>query len=292
MPSFDENHVKLCGGIVVWDGVTQPETQQQGKNAGKLKWTLKVVFPPNCPDLGLYDQLANKKLQESPFRGVLPAGGRMPINQVGPTEFNGMFPGWFCISFKTTLRAPEIYDDSGTGQQLDPMQFGQVVFPGQSVDVLAHCYDYDNAGNKGISGGMDGFQVNLALNSQRQNFGGGGPDTQAAFGGQPQQQGGGQPQQQPAYQQPAQQQPAQQQPAYQQPAQQQPAQQQPAYQQPAQQQPAQQQPAYQQPAQQQPAQQQPAYQQPAQQQPAYQQPAQQQPAQQQPQQATNFMPNQ
>ena len=66
MPQFDENHVKLCGGTVVWDGVTRPETVTQGKNAGKPKWTLKVLFPPNNPDLLLYDQLANKTLAPEP----------------------------------------------------------------------------------------------------------------------------------------------------------------------------------------------------------------------------------
>ena len=75
MPKFDEQHVKLCGGFIVWDGVTQPEIVQQGAKAGGQKWTLKVVFPPNCPDLPLFDQLVNQQLQQSKFRGQLPAGG-------------------------------------------------------------------------------------------------------------------------------------------------------------------------------------------------------------------------
>ncbi|UNA02189.1 ssDNA-binding protein [Alteromonas phage vB_AmaS-R9Y3] len=188
MAQFDENHVRLDGGIVVWDGVTQPETQQQGANAGKPKWTLKVVFPPQCSDLPLYDQLAQKRLRESKFKGNLPAGGRMPIGQVQPGEFNDLFPGWLVISFKTTLRAPDVYDENG--QLLDPMQYGNMIYNGQKVNVLAHCYDYDNAGNKGISAGLDGIQIIASANAQRLNIGGGGVDTASAFGGQGNQGGG------------------------------------------------------------------------------------------------------
>ena len=188
MAQFDENHVRLDGGIVVWDGVTQPETQQQGANAGKPKWTLKVVFPPQCSDLPLYDQLAQKRLRESKFKGNLPAGGRMPIGQVQPGEFNDLFPGWLVISFKTTLRAPDVYDENG--QLLDPMQYGNLIYNGQKVNVLAHCYDYDNAGNKGISAGLDGIQIIASANAQRLNIGGGGVDTASAFGGQGNQGGG------------------------------------------------------------------------------------------------------
>ena len=181
MAQFDENHVRLDGGIVVWDGVTQPETQQQGANAGKPKWTLKVVFPPQCPDIPLYDQLAQKRLQESKFKGNLPAGGRMPIGQVQPGEFENMFPGWLVISFKTTLRAPDVYDENG--QKLDPMQYSNMIYNGQKVNVLAHCYDYDNAGNKGISAGLDAVQIVASANAPRLNLGGGGVDTASAFGG-------------------------------------------------------------------------------------------------------------
>jgi hypothetical protein len=265
MPHFDEKHVKICGGYIVWDGLTRPETITQGKNAGKPKWTLKVVFDPNNPDIGLFYQLSTKALLESKWRGQLPQGGRMPIATVRPGEFNDMFPGWVCISFKTSLRCPDAYDENG--QLLDAMQYGPLIYGGQKVDVLGHCYEYDQAGNKGISAGLDGLAIIVSANAPRQTFGSAGVDTASAFGGG-----------QPAYGQPAQpsyaQQPAQQ-PAYGQPTHQ-PAQQ-PAYSQPA--------PNYE-PANHQPAPaQQPAYGQPAPQ-PA---PAQ-QPAYGQPQQAHNFIP--
>ena len=180
MPQFDEKHVKICGGFIVWDGITQPEIVQQGAKAGSQKWTMKCVFEPSNPDLGLYDQLANKCLMESKWRGQLPQGGRMPIGQVGPDEFGGMFTGWSVISFKTTLKAPDVYDENGA--PVDAMAFNQVIFTGQKVDVLAHCYDYDAAGNKGVSAGLDAFAVIQSAQAQRLQIGGG-VKTADAFGG-------------------------------------------------------------------------------------------------------------
>jgi len=184
MPQFDERHVKLCGGVVVWDGVTQPETAQAGAKAGQPKWTLKVVFPPTCPDLPLYDALARRTLQDSKWRGQLPAGGRMPIGMVQPGEFNDMFTGWCVISFKTTLKAPDVYgiDPNGTATLQDPMQYGRMIYPGQQVDVLAHCYDYDSAGNKGVSAGLDALSYSTVSVAPRLAIGGGGVNTGAAFG--------------------------------------------------------------------------------------------------------------
>jgi hypothetical protein len=184
MPQIDQDHVKLCGGIVVWDGVTQPEIAQAGAKAGQPKWSLKVVFPPTCPDLPLFDALARKKLQESKFRGQLPSGGRMPIGMVLPGEFNDMFPGWCVISFKTTLKAPDVYgiDPTGSGVLQDPMMYTRMVYAGQTVDVLAHCYDYDAAGNKGISAGIDAFSYPLNSQAPRLPFAGSGMNTGAAFG--------------------------------------------------------------------------------------------------------------
>ena len=185
MPQFDDKHVKLCGGVVVWDGVTQPEIAQAGAKAGQPKWTLKVVFPPTCPDLGLYDALARRCLQESKWRGQLPAGGRMPIGQVQPGEFGDMFPGWYVISFKTTLKAPDVYgiDPNGTATLQDAMQYGRMIYAGQQVDVLAHCYDYDAAGNKGVSAGIDALSYSLTSQAPRLAIGGGGVNTAGAFGG-------------------------------------------------------------------------------------------------------------
>ncbi len=181
MPQHDQDHVILTGGVLVWDGINNPETITQGDNTGKQKWALKAVFPPNCPDLQPFDQLATRCLQESEFRGQLPQGGRMPIGQVGQNEFNGMFPGWHCISFKSFRSPPDVWDDNGN--MLEPMQYRSLLYGGQQVEVLASCYAYNKAGNRGVAGGLDAVKIILSANAQRQDFGGGGVDSSQAFGG-------------------------------------------------------------------------------------------------------------
>ena len=182
MPQFDEKHVKLCGGTIVWDGITNPDTIEKGAKAGQPKWSLKVVFPPNCPDLPIYQALADRTLLESEFRGTLPHGGYMPLGIAGPQEFDGMFPGWTVISFKTTRSAPQVFDAHGA--VLTPMQYGPTLYSGQKVDVLAHCYAYNQVA-KGVAAGMDGIELKVEENAPRLNIGGSGVNAAGAFGGAP-----------------------------------------------------------------------------------------------------------
>ncbi len=176
MPQFDDKHVKICGCFVVWDGITRPDTGPDQKP----KYSLKVVTPSNNPDIQLFNQLAGQALMESKWKGQLPAGARMPIGQAQPHEFNGLYNG-FAVLNCNSQRLPDVYDEQG--QRLDPMQYGNLLYGGQQVDVLVHCYEYDKAGNKGIATGLDGFAILVSANAQRQNFGGAGIDTAGAFGG-------------------------------------------------------------------------------------------------------------
>ena len=191
---FDAEHVKIHGCFIVWDGITQPDVAQ-----GKNKYSLKVVVPPSSPDLNDMNNLANQTLQSSPFKGVLPNGAGMPISVADQSAFDGLYNGHIVLNCNTQ-RLPTVYDENGA--VLDPMQYGPLIYGGQQVDVLVHCYHYDKAGNKGIATGLDAFSIIVSANAQRQNFGGKGIDTSGAFsgGGQPQQQGGFQQQQQPQQQ--------------------------------------------------------------------------------------------
>ena len=175
MPQFDEKHVKINGCFIVWDGITRPDAGPDGKP----KYSLKVVVPPNHPDMQLYSQLTNQALQESKWKGVLPAGARMPIGTARPDEFNGMFNG-FAVLNCNSQRLPDVYDEAG--QRLEPMQYGQLLYGAQQVDVLVHCYEYDKAGNKGLATGLDAFSIIVSANAPRQQFGGAGIDTSGAFG--------------------------------------------------------------------------------------------------------------
>lgn len=172
---IDQDHVKLVGCTVVWDGVTRPETN----DSGVKKWNLKVVINPTSPDVMLLNQLASAKLASSEFRGVLPAGGWMPVGTAAATEFGGMFTGWAVVNAKTQ-RPPNVFSEDGS--PLDPMQYGPLLYPGQRVDVVVSLYAYNNM-SKGIAASLDGFAIITSAAAPRLEIGGAGVDVSKAFGG-------------------------------------------------------------------------------------------------------------
>lgn len=175
MSKFDENHV-LVTGILLWDGITQPEYSQVNS---KWKHTVKLAIPAGSPELNELDEIARKQLNEGTFRGNFPSGGRWPISQIGPAEFNGEFPGWGVINAITYNGQPQVFDVNG--QQLDAMVFGQQLYPGAQIRLLVHCYDYNTA-QKGLAFGLDGVQI---MDATRPKLAiSGGVDAAAAFGGQ------------------------------------------------------------------------------------------------------------
>lgn len=178
MPLFDDKHVKICGCMIVWDGITLPDEGYDGKP----KYVLKVAVPESHPDVALLNQLADTALRSSDkfHGGVLPPGGRMPVNPVGPADLNGQYPGYVTINAKSN-RLPDVFSDAG--QLLDPMQYNRSLYQGQMVDILVHCYAYDNMGNKGVAAGLDGLAIHLSANAPKQRFSGNGVDTASAFGG-------------------------------------------------------------------------------------------------------------
>lgn len=178
MPMIDNDHVMVQGAMILWDGMTRPDTNESG-----TKHHFKLAVEPSNPDIALLEQLAQRKLSEGTFKGVLPASGTMPVATLGPSEYEGKLPGWKVFTCGTYRGVPDIYDENG--QQLDIMAVSQQIYSGQRLKVMVHCYE-NNGKVKGIACGLDGFCVLTSQNAQRQNFGGGpGANTAAAFGGQP-----------------------------------------------------------------------------------------------------------
>jgi len=198
MPQLDETHVQINDCTIVWDAITRPEEN----DGGNMRWGVKVVIHPQNPDLVLAHQLAAKCLNESEFKGQLPNGGIYPISEAGPSEFNGLFTG-FAVINASTFKIPNVHGQ--TGAILQPMQYGNLLYAGQSINIVVNASAYNNK-SKGIALRLDGFLINEARQAERLAFGGGGYDTNKAFGGgeaaAPQQPaaGGYQQQQQPAQQ--------------------------------------------------------------------------------------------
>ena len=174
MPQLDATHVQVNDCTVVWDAITRPEVN----DGGNTRWGLKVVIHPNNPDLALIQQLANSELQNSEFKGVLPNGGIMPICTAAATEFNGLFTG-FAVVNASTFKMPNVHEEGGAIMQ--PMQYGNLLYSGQSVNIIVNASAYNNK-SKGVALRLDGFQINASRNAERLAFGGGGYDTSAAFG--------------------------------------------------------------------------------------------------------------
>ena len=197
MPQFDEKHVKIEGGIVTYDGVSQPEAVTYSDGNKGYKYELSIGVEPHNPDIGLLNNLVQKALQESKWQGQLPAGAHLPVKQASPSVVNAGL-GHLTIIKTVTYYAPDVYDEHG--QLLDPMQYNSMLYTGQRVDLLVSCKDYDNK-SKGVKAQLAGFQIIASANAPRLTIGGDGAAA-SAFGGQ--QPAGQPPQGQPAYgQQPA-----------------------------------------------------------------------------------------
>jgi hypothetical protein len=183
---LDDKHVLVEGATVVWDAITRPEQRDDGSKSHKLK----VVIPAGNPAIAEIEQMAQQCLAESKWRGNLPNGANWAINPVQPGEYNNQFAGGYVIN-PSSNRVPDIYDEAG--QQLsDPMQYGQLIYQGQSVSVIVHAWCYDNK-SKGVATGLDGVRIHTSANAPRQQFGGSGFNAGSVFGnggGQPMQQGG------------------------------------------------------------------------------------------------------
>ena len=192
-------NVLTCPGVVLWDGITRPET----KDDGNVVHSIKIAIPGNSAEKAELEQLATQTLQASAFKGQFPAGGEWPVREIDMTKFTApedqqRLRGCVAINANTRLGAPGVFDVNG--QQLSAMQYGRSLYAGASVALLVHCYAFNNK-SKGLAFGLDGIQI-VDDTAPALSVGGGMSPSEAAaiFGG-------GAPMQQPPVQQPPVQQP-------------------------------------------------------------------------------------
>ncbi len=147
-----DKHVITCAAIVLWDGITKPET----KDNGNISHNLRLAIPNHAPELAELRMLSNNALRESKWKGVMPAGGNDPLMEADVEKFGPMLAGHTAFSCNTQRGIPPILDLNGA--ELSAMQFGRCFYPGAKVAVYVHAYDYDNK-QKGIAFGLDGIQI-------------------------------------------------------------------------------------------------------------------------------------
>jgi hypothetical protein len=173
MSFYNDKFVRTGNAVIVWDGITRPETN----DSNKLVHSLKVAMAPGSPEILELEQLANMSLTASKFNGVLPPGANWPTKVIGVGEVDPAVQGYTSFSAKTYNGAPQVFD--ANGQVLSPMQYGAMLYPGAIVQVLIHAYDYDNK-QKGVGFGIDGIMI-VDATAPRLNVAG--VDAAGAFGG-------------------------------------------------------------------------------------------------------------
>jgi hypothetical protein len=183
MPFTDEKHVITGRVVVVWDGITKPE--EKTNEAGNVGYShnIRVAIANDSPGLEEVRTLMQNALNESKWKGKLPAGGGDGFMDADAEKLGEELEGYTCFTAATRRGCPPIVDKHG--KELNAMQSGRSFYPGAIVSLLVHAYDYDNK-QKGIAFGLDGIQV-LDTTTKALRIGGGisASAVISAFGGTP-----------------------------------------------------------------------------------------------------------
>lgn len=148
----DDSHVLSCNGVIIWEAVTKPDTNDDGS----LSWNLRIAVDPNAPEVAELQQLVQLGLKNSTKKGVTLANpGNNPISPIDQSKFPEL-PGRVCFSAGTRQGQPPVYDANGA--ELQPMIFGPKLYNGTVVRLLVHSYAYENK-QKGVNFGLDGVQI-------------------------------------------------------------------------------------------------------------------------------------
>jgi hypothetical protein len=149
---INETTIKTGPCIVLWDGMSKPEEKENGK----LSHNLRVAIANNAPERLEVQALADQALANSKWKGVLPAGGHMPLTDTDELKFGPLVANTQAFSASTQRGAPSVYDVAGN--KLDPIQYNGKFYAGAKVALLVDCFDYDNK-KKGIACGLLGIQI-------------------------------------------------------------------------------------------------------------------------------------
>jgi hypothetical protein len=175
MPKLQDNYVLVAGGVIIWDGLNNPDTKD-GKDGAYTIYNLSVGLPNTSPDKPLLDGICQEEFQTGYWKGKWPTNGFWPIKNIDPAKFEGFLPTHFEIK-AITYNMPEVYD--ANNNRLDPMQFKGMLYPGCAVDIIVSPRSYDNV-SKGIGFWLNGVRI---MDTTRPRLPGiGGIDAGRAFG--------------------------------------------------------------------------------------------------------------
>ena len=150
---YQEN--KVITGVVVlaWDGLRNPEQRP----SGSTDYNVSVIMPNTASEIAELTELATKCLNESEFNGVMPAGGNWPLGKVVDAgKFGPTYNAHTSIKAGTPRGIPTIVDTSGN--VLDAMTFGPMLYPGCLMQLIVHAFAYNNV-QKGVAFGLDAIKI-------------------------------------------------------------------------------------------------------------------------------------
>lgn len=178
---FQEDKVITGNVVLAWNGINTPEMRD-----GKPNYTARGLIAKDAPEIIELQNMATVALGVATKfpAGQMPVNGSWPLNTVAdPAKFGPTYTNHLSIG-GGTQNMPSVVD--ANGQLLDPMVYGQQLYPGCIVKLLLHAYDFNTKGNSGIAFGLDGIQIIDATAPRLPVAAGMAPDQVAnAFGGQP-----------------------------------------------------------------------------------------------------------
>jgi hypothetical protein len=178
MSRYGDKNV-IARGVILWDGVTRPELKDDGKGGKRTQYSLKVALLTSQPEVNEVAAICTDALNaDTTFRGKLPPGGCWPLIPVDPQQFEGRLPQHVAFSCKT-YRTPQVFDINR--QEIAPMIYGPMLYPGAIVDVLVSAFAFANV-SKGIALSLDGIMI---IDATAPRLPVGGVDAGAAFGSAP-----------------------------------------------------------------------------------------------------------
>jgi hypothetical protein len=155
MSRYGDKHV-IARGVILWDGVTRPEQKAvEGTGERYLQYSLKVALVASQPEVQEINAIAIIALNESKWKGSMPPGGIWPIMAIAPSDFEGRLPNHVAFNAKSR-RCPQVFDINK--QELAPMTYNSMLYPGAVVDVLLSTYAFDKK-SKGIAASLDGILI-------------------------------------------------------------------------------------------------------------------------------------
>ena len=155
MSRYGDRNV-IARGVILWDGVTRPEQKDDGKGGKRTQFSLKIALMTSQPEVAEIAAICTDALNaDTTFKGRLPAGGCWPLLPIDAHDFEGRLPNHVAFNAKT-YRTPQVFDINK--QEIAPMIYGPMLYPGAVVDVLVSAFAFSNV-SKGIALSMDGIMI-------------------------------------------------------------------------------------------------------------------------------------